>query len=154
MKKMKMITLIWSLGMTAFAGDTNFVASFKTMWQTHNASNILVFVEQNVATNRSPETLFARGGVALMLQEWSVGATNYWEQAIQTIATNETHSATGRTNIIKEIRWLQDIVSTIDDNPLPSWNTNVHAVVFAGVGYEAPFFYTLQDIATIESSEQ
>ena len=137
----------------AIAGDTNFVATFSTIWKTHNASNILTFVEQNVATNKLPEVFFARGGVALMLQEWSLGATNYWEQAVQMIATNETYSVTGRTNIIKEIRWLQDVVSVIGENPLPSWNTNVHAVIFTGIGYEAPFFYTLQDIATIPPVE-
>ena len=50
-----------SIGLTQ---TTNFADAFNAIWKTHDASNIFVFVEQAVATNKSPETLFARGIVA------------------------------------------------------------------------------------------
>ena len=139
------------LGITAFAGDTNFVASFKTMWQTHNASNILVFVEQNVATNKSPETLFARGIVSTALQFWNQGTTNYWEQSIQMIATNNAYSEISRTNIIKQIRFFQFAVSTMaEDTPQPSWNVNEQAVIFAELASEPFYFDVLKAISNME----
>jgi len=75
MKKIILTILCCTVSIFAIAGDTNFVAHFQTVWQTHNATNILLFTEQNVATNASPETLFARGVIAATLQLWFPGAT-------------------------------------------------------------------------------
>jgi len=141
------------ISLSAFAGDTNFVAAFKTTWNTHNASNILVFVEQNVATNRSPETLFARAIVAITLQDWCIGATNYWEQAIQMITTNNTYSVIGKTKSVNSIMALQAIFSEINTNP-PTWDTNNHAWVFSQPLDEPALFYMLKDISIIETVEQ
>ena len=46
---MKKMMILCCLSSVAIAGNTNFVASFNAIWQTHNASNILMFVEGNVA---------------------------------------------------------------------------------------------------------
>ena len=140
------------MNVCAFAGDTNFVADFKTVWQTHNASNILMFTEQNVATNATPETLFARGVIAIMLQSWQ-GATNHFEQSIQMISTNNVYSANGKTNIINEIRWIQSTVEDITDNALPAWDTTRHAAFFTELSSEPIFFDTLQNISTLETVE-
>ena len=149
-----MILIVCCIGFFAFAGDTNFVAAFQAMWQTHNATNILVFTEQNVATNKSPETLFARGCIAIDLQGWGAGATNYWEEAAQMIDTNGTYSAVGKTNIIKTIRWLQEGITDPSDPLLPSWNTNDHIGVFA-LSPDNPMFYkVLQAISTIPPAKE
>jgi hypothetical protein len=156
MNKIKITIAVCSLGLLAFAGDTNFVAQFKDVWQTHNASNILVFVEQNVATNKSPETLWARGSVAGSLQGWLIGTTNYWEEAIQMISTNNTYSVTGRTNTIKSLRWNQDVtaeISNMEFRPLPLWNTNAHAFIFM-YSDEPLDFDDLKAISTIPSAEE
>ena len=152
MKTVKVIVIICCARFGAFAGDTNFVASFKTIWQTHNASNILVFAEQSVATNASPETFFARGIVAIMLQEWGQGATNYFEQATQMVSTNNAYSEVGRTNTIKEIQFVQFIAVKMTDKPLPSWNPGDHATFFAELATEPIFFDTLKNISKIEPS--
>ena len=151
MKKVSRIVIVSCLSFTVCAGDTNFVAAFQTVWQTHNASNILVFAEQNVATNASPETFFARGIVAVMLQSWH-GATNHFEQSVQMIATNNAYAEIGRTNVIKDIRGFQNAVLNITDNPQPAWDTNRHAIFFAELSAEPIFFDTLKNISTIEPS--
>jgi len=140
------------MGLVSFAGDTNFVAQFNAIWQTRNASNVLMFVEQNVATNASPEVFFARSCIAMALQQWSIGASNYLEQAIQMVATNGAYSAKGKTNAINTIRDFQGLFSAmVDVNvPQPVWKTNNHAAIFAEVGDEAPFLIELKELATIE----
>ena len=148
MKKTKMIILACCIGLCGYAGDTNFVNAFNSIWKTHNASNILIFVEQNVTTNKSPETLFARGIIAVALQEWTLGASNYWEQAIQILTTNDTYSAMGKTNAIKEIRGFQMLYSGLSDSP-PRWETNTHSVIFMHSGNEVPFLDELKEISTI-----
>ncbi|MCL1921529.1 MAG: hypothetical protein FWG50_10735 [Kiritimatiellaeota bacterium] len=131
MKRIKVVMMLGCIGVTAFAGDTNFVAAFDTIWQTHNATNILLFVEGNVTTNVSPEVLYARGTVALTLQGWSAGATNYWEQSIQMLSTNNTYSEIGRTNVIRQMRALQGIFVEIASTNPPTWNTDIHAKFFS-----------------------
>ena len=153
MKTIKTVVAVCCIGFVAFTGDTNFVAAFNAVYLTHSASNILVFTEHNVSTNASPETLFARGSMAIMLQEWGTGATNYWEQAIQMITTNDMYSAIGKTNVIREIRLLQNIVAEMTCSPQPTWNTNNHTLIFAEMGAEAPFFDTLKNISVIERVE-
>ena len=153
MKMIKMVIVMCCVRVVTFAGDTNFVAQFNAIWQTHNASNILMFVEQNVATNKSPETLFARGSVSGMLQGWTIGTTNYWEQAINIISTNTVYSESEKGNVIKEIRGLQSLMTVMPADPQPSWNTARHAAFFAEVGDEAPFLDTLKKISTIESAK-
>lgn len=155
MKIMRVFAVVCCLNGVIFAGDTNFVVAFKVMWQTRNASNILEFVEQNVATNASPETLFARGGVASTLQFWSQGMSNYWEQAMQMIATNNAYSEIGRTNAIRQVSGLRDLTLAMTPyHAFPSWKTNAHAAIFAELGDEAPYFDVLQSISTIDSAEE
>jgi hypothetical protein len=150
MKRVNVIVAVGCLSVATFAGDTNFVAQFDVVWKTHNASNILMFVEQNVATNKSPETLFARGIVAIMLQEWGQGATNYFEQVTQMITTNNAYTEIGKTNIIKDIQFVQFIAVKMTDKPLPSWNTNDHATFFVELATEPIFFDTLKAISTMK----
>jgi len=141
------------VGFVAFAGDTNFVAQFNSVWKTHNASNVLVFVEQNVATNASPEVLFARGTIAATLQACSQDATNYWEQAIQMVVTNNTYSEKGKTNAVKQIQAFQNLFAGASTNH-PSWNTELHNFFFTKMGDEVPYFGILQRISIIERVEQ
>ena len=152
MRKIRVVVIAGCIGVTAFAGDTNFVAAFDTIWQTHNATNILVFVEQNVATNASPEVLFARGTIAIVLQDWIPGATNYWEQAIHMISTNSAYSEKGKTNAVNQLRAFQGSFAGLDTNP-PSWLTETHAHVFTRMGHDVPFLPILQKISTIPPAE-
>ena len=152
MKAIGAFFVVCCVSLSAFAGDTNFVEAFDTIWKTHNASNILEFAEQNVVTNKSPETFFARGVIAATLQAWSQGATNYWEQAIQMLATNSVYSEKGKTNAIKQIRAFQGAFAGVSTNP-PSWLLVVHDLYFTTTGDDAPFLGTVNDIATIEPAE-
>ena len=78
MNRILLVTLCWFLvASVSLGGDTNFVAVLNMQWQGRNASNILVFVENQVSTNRNVETLFARGIVAAAIQEWGRGATKF-----------------------------------------------------------------------------
>lgn len=139
-----------------FAGDTNFVAAFNNEWRTENASNILAFADAQLSTNRRAETLFARGLVAIYLQEWGRGATNYLGQAIEEVSTNLSYSAAGRSNIVQRIKDAQGSFAAISadaNEPVdsqPSWNTNTHAVIFNELGDEIPFLLTLEEIAEEE----
>ena len=134
-------------------GDTNFVAVLNMQWQGRNASNILVFVENQVSTNRNVETLFARGIVAAAIQEWGRGATNYLGQALHETSTNALYSALGKAHVIKlivEVKGLLEAIAEDTGEPLnsrPSWNTNNHDVIFSELGDEAPFFNVLREIS-------
>ena len=139
------------LGVTAFAGDTNFVAQYNAIWQTRNATNIYEFVVQTIATNKSPEVLFARGCVAIDLQDWSVGASNYWEQSMQIISTNTVYTEAGRTNVIKKIQWLQGLFAQFEDNAPPSWNTASQAVIFSLP--RTPSLHILEEIVNLPLAE-
>ena len=139
--------MVGCVGITAFAGDTNFVAQYDAVWQTRNATNIYEFVEQAIATNKSAEVFFARGCVAIDLQDWSIGASNYWEQAIQILSTNSAYSAIGRTNVIARIWWLQGLFAEIEDNAPPSWNATSQAVIF--LLPRTPSLDILEEIATL-----
>ena len=145
-----------SLVVLANAGDTNFVAAFDLQWRSENASNVLAYVESEVATNRNVETLFARGLVAAYLQEWGRGATNYFGQAIAEAQSNTSYSAAGRSNVVQLITEAQGHFEALADdsgeptNSVPRWDTNTHAVIFGELGDQAPFLTTLDQIATSE----
>lgn len=145
-----------SLVVLANAGDTNFVAAFDLQWRSENASNVLAYVESEVATNRNAETLFARGLVAAYLQEWGRGATNYFGQAIAEAQSNTSYSAAGRSNVVQLITEAQGHFEALADdsgeptNSVPRWDTNTHAVIFGELGDQAPFLTTLDQIATSE----
>lgn len=138
------------------AGDTNFVAAFDTQWRAHDASNILTYVETQIATNRNVEVLFARGIVAAYLQKWGRGATNYFGQAIATAQSNTCYSASGRSNLVNIISNVNGHFAALAEdvgepnNSIPSWDTNVHAVLFGELGDQAPFLSILNDISIIQ----
>jgi hypothetical protein len=157
MKTMLSVVLfVVSLAALANAGDTNFVAAFDLQWRSENASNVLAYVESQVATNRNVETLFARGLVAAYLQEWGRGATNYFGQAIAEAQSNTSYSAAGRSNVVQLITEAQGHFEALADdsgeptNSVPRWDTNTHAVIFGELGDQAPFLTTLDQIATSE----
>lgn len=138
------------------AGDTNFVVTFNTQWQSGNASSILIFVENQVSTNRNVETLFARGVVAAALQEWGRGATNYLGQAIQEAESGSLYSTQGEARVVQLITNTKGYFEGLADDSgepstsQPSWNTNNHVVIFNELGTEAPFYNVLQEISTTE----
>ena len=132
-------------GSIALAQTTNFIEAFNAIWNTHDASNILAFVEQNVATNKSPETLFARGIVAFTLQLWPQGASDCWEEAIQMIVPDNAHFASWQTNAISKVQEFRDVFKGEEGNA-PSWDANMHKIVFARCGDEAPL---LDDLKTM-----
>jgi len=142
--------------LVATGGDTNFVSAFNAQWSSKNASNILLYVDAQVATNREVETLFARGLVAVYLQKWGRGATNYFSQAISEAETNTNYSAVGRSNIVHMISEASGHFASLAEesgeptNSAPLWDTNVHAVIFGELGDEAPFLTTLDRIANTE----
>lgn len=148
------VTLATSL--PARGGDTNFVVAFDAQWGSHNASNVLVYVDAQIATNREVETLFARGLVAAYLQKWGRGATNYFGQAIAEAQTNTTYSASGRSNIVQMITEAKGHFEALAEdtgeptNSVPTWDTNVHAVIFGELGDQAPFLTTLDRIANTQ----
>lgn len=157
--KRKSLFLVVVILATSFAtrgGDTNFVAAFDAQWRSQNASNILIYVESQVATNREVETLFARGLVAAYLQKWGRGATNYFGQAITEAQSNTTYSASGRSNVVQMITEAKGHFEALADdsgeptNSVPTWDTNVHAVIFGELGDQAPFLTTLDRIANTQ----
>lgn len=157
MYRVLLVSICWFLvASTTYAGDTNFVAAFNTEWQSGNASNVLVFVETQVSTNRNVETLFARGVIAASLQEWGRGATNYLGQAIQEAEGTSSYSTQGEARVVQLITNAKGYFGGLADdtneplNSQPSWNTNNHAVIFSELGAEAPFLDVLQEISTTE----
>jgi hypothetical protein len=142
--------------LSTHAGDTNFVTAFDVQWRSQNASNILSYVEFQVVTNRDVETLFARGLTAAYLQKWGRGATNYFGQALSEAQSNATYSASGRSNVVQMIIEAKSHFETLADdsgeptNSTPTWDTNVHAVIFGELGDQAPFLATLDRIANTQ----
>jgi len=137
----------------AYAGDANFVASFDAQWRAQNASNVLAYVESQVATNRSVETLFARGLVAAFLQKWGRGATNYFGQAIAEARRNTTYSESGRSNVVQVITQIKGSFDALVgdgsevSNSVPTWDTKSHIEIFRESGDQVPFLDVLNGIA-------
>lgn len=157
MYRVLVVSICWFLvASVTHAGDTNFVAAFNVQWQSRNASNILVFVETQVGTNRNVETLCARGIVAAALQGWGRGATNYFGQAIQEAETGSLYSTQGKARVVRLISYAKGCFQGLADDTgessdsQPSWNVNNHAVVFKELGAEAPLLCVLQEISTTE----
>ena len=150
------IAVVFAILLSANGGDTNFVTAFDAQWSAKNASNVLVYVEAQVTTNREVETLFARGLVAGYLQKWGRGATNYFGQAITEAQSNTSYSASGRSNVIQMITTAKGHFEALADecgeatNSTPTWDTNVHAVIFGELGDQAPFLTTLDQIANTQ----
>ena len=124
----------------AFAGDTSFVSTFNSLWQSGNASNVLSYVDGYLATNRNAEALFARGVVAAGLQSWGRGATNYLFQAITNVNANMSYTSEQKYALSNDITRIQDIFSGLSqdtgepENSSPSWDTNVQAAIFMESG--------------------
>lgn len=143
----------WLIGTATYAGDTNFVSTFDSLWQSENASNVLSYVDSYLSTNRNAEALFARGIVAAGLQSWGRGATNYLFQAITNVTENMSYTSEQKVKLSNDIARIQDIFSGLvqdtgePENSTPSWDTNVHAVIFMESGGEAPFLHILNEIA-------
>lgn len=157
MYRVLLVSICWVLFASfTHAGDTLFVAALNVKWQSGNASNILVFVENQVGTNRNVETLYARGIVAAALQEWGRGATNYLGQAIQEAETGSLYSTQGKARVVKLIANAKGYFEGLADdtgepsNSQPSWNTTNHLVIFNELGAEVPFLDVLQEISTTE----
>lgn len=152
--KTTVVSVYLALTSLTLGGDTNFVSTFNSQWVAGNATNVLVYIEDQLATNRRPETLFARGLVAMYLQEWGRGATNYLGQAVSETSTNTSYSAEGRTNIIQLINQAQAdfkaVVAHANEptNSVALWNTNTHIVIFSELGDELPYLQILSNIAT------
>lgn len=147
------IIIFLGFALTIHAGDTNFVAVFSTEWQSQNASNILTFSESQISTNRNVETLFARGVVAAYLQKWGRGATNYFALAILNAQSNSMYSPVGRSNVVQIITEIKNNFDALTEdsgeptNSLPTWDTNIHSVVFGELGGKAPLLSTLEAIS-------
>lgn len=151
-KHKTLIMFACMLGSTAFAGDTNFVSTFNSLWQSGNASNVLSYVDGYLSTNRNAEALFARGIIAAGLQSWGRGATNYLYQAITNVNANMDYTSEQKSALSNDIASIQDIFSGLlqdasePQNSTPSWDTNVHATIFMESGGEAPFLHILNEL--------
>ena len=141
---------------TAFAGDTNFVATVNSMWQTRNASNIVAYVDSYLATNRNAEALFARGAIALCLESWGRGAGDYLTQAVGEINSNSYYTVEQKGLLSKKITAYSGLFVAIANdaneptNSVPTWNTNNQAIIFREIGDEFPYLFILEDIANTQ----
>ncbi len=153
MKISHIILLVVLFCGTAFAGDTNFVVTVNTIWQTRNASNVVAYVDGYLATNRNAEALFARGVLAAALETWGRGAAHYLEQAIAEAQTNTLYSVENRTHVVNEMDGIRNIFIAIANDakePLDStaqWDTGNQSDIFREVGDEFPFLWILEKIA-------
>ena len=145
MKISHIIFLIILLCGKVFAGDTNFVAEVNTIWQTRNASNIVAYVDGYLATNRNAEALFARGVIALCLENWARGAASYLDQAAGEVNTSTNYSQEQKnrlSQIIVSDKEIFEAIATDANEPISStgkWDTNIHTLFFREVGDEFPF---------------
>jgi hypothetical protein len=149
MKSFSYVLVSWLLLLSASKGNTNFVSALEVNWQGHNASNVLAFVEAELTTNQNAEVYFVRGIVATYLQEWGVGATNYFRLASESAETDSRYSAEYRAMVLQAIVQAGVGIEAImemagGDGGSPSWNTNTHAVIFNEFAQEIPFKATIE----------
>jgi hypothetical protein len=145
------MSCLLALSTAAHAQSSNFVAQINNVWKTHNASNVLVFVESQLTSNpANAQVLTARAIVAAGLQTWGRGASNYLAQAVQVVSNSTAYSTSKRQKLIGEIQSLANSYGALADdasepqNSQPQWNTNTHVFVFGEVGDEFPHISTLQ----------
>ncbi len=155
MNRLCLCLLVSGLSVTFLVrgGDTNFVAALNTHWCSRDASNVLAFVDSQLATNREVETLVARGVLAAYLQEWGRGATNYFGLAIAAAYSNSSYSALGRSNVVQSITRINRHISALLEstgeatNSVPKWDPNGQAEVFGELGDQVPYFEELDELA-------
>ena len=144
--------LVSLLRASAYMANTNFVGALDASWRDHNASNVIVFVEQELATNQTSEVYFARGIVAAYLQEWGVGATNYFRLARDRAETDARYTASYRAKVTNAIAQAGTGIEGVmevagQQGGSPYWNTNTHAVIFTEYPEEIPFQDTIKLLA-------
>lgn len=150
---LSLVASVLSGAFLARGGDTNFVGALNTLWCSRDASNVLVFVDSQLATNREVETLVARGVLAAYLQEWGRGATNYFALAIAAAYSNNSYSAAGRSNVVQSITRINRHISALLEssgeatNSVPKWDTNGQAEIFGELGDQVPYFEELDEMA-------
>ena len=136
---------------SVFSGDINFINALSSLWTTHNATNILEFVESNVATNTSSEVLFARGMVAGYLENWGRGATNYLQQSLNLVLSSGSYSDNQKSILTNEIATTRGFFEALADDasePADStaqWNTNHHTIIFNELGDELPLLHIFNE---------
>lgn len=149
MIRISCIFLLWLLLVSTSRANTNFVSELEAAWQGHDASNVLAFIEEELTTNQNAEVYFARGIVAAYLQEWGVGATNYFGLATDSAGTDARYSADYRVTVTNAISQAVAGIEAVMEmaggaGNSPSWNTNTHAVIFSEFSLEIPFKATIE----------
>lgn len=130
----------------------DFTSKLNNLWATHNATNILLFVENSVITNRNSATLFARGIIAGTLQNWGRGATNCLNQSIIEIERSTNYTEKAKSSLFKEISMYNSAFTALLEsmnehvNSQPTWDTNVHVRVFEETGTEFPFLWVIHKL--------
>jgi len=143
---------MWLLILSVSRANTNFVSALETNWQAHNASNVLSFVEAELTTNQNAEVFFARGIVATYLQEWGVGATNYFRMSIDSAEVDLRYTPEYRAVVLRAIAQAVAGIEAVmemtgGEGGTPLWNTNTHSVIFGEFPQEIPFKSTIELLA-------
>lgn len=150
MKTKSVLYIIWLV--IAVNCRADLTADLNNLWAEHNATNILLFVENCAVTNRNGATLFARGIVAGTLQNWGRGATNCLSQSIIEITGSTNYTEEVKSRLSKEILMyksaftalLESMNEQVDSQP--TWSTNIHSRVFQETGTEFPFVWVIQQL--------
>jgi hypothetical protein len=148
---MVVVVLILALSYWVMAQGGSFLQQLDEKWRTHDATQVLNYVEtQRSANPDNAQILAARAIVAVSLQEWGRGATNFLAQAIQKTAASTNYTSSQKQIIAKKLSGLTNVFAALANdageppNSSPKWNTNTHAVVFRELGDEFPHLSTLQ----------
>lgn len=148
MKQVYLIALFTVLcAFFAYAATNQFLIGLNTHWTSQNASNVLNYLDAELASrSNDPQVLFARAVAAVELQQWARGATNYVLRAI-----NAVNSATNYTqeekvpSLVALTNHLNFFVATIDVlnepmNSAPQTNKTIQAEMFLTHPDEYPYF--------------
>ena len=152
MRKTSGLCALWLLSIVAARANTNFVSALEAHWHGNNASNVLVYVENELTTNQNAEVYFARGIVAAYLQEWGVGATNYFRLASVSAEADSRYSADYRAKVMQAISQavvgIEAVMEMAEgEGGTPSWNANTHTVIFTEFSQKIPFDKTIRLLA-------
>jgi hypothetical protein len=131
--------------------DETFLTELNEVWNTHNATNVLHFLNEKLAaSSNDPQILFARANAALEMENWARGATNYVHQSINAVALSPDYNAENRAILLAELNLhLNFFEITVDflaePNPsYPQTNILVQTEMFQLESGEFPYIEFLQ----------
>lgn len=144
------IVLLCVSAIVTYATTNQFLSGLNTQWTTQSASNVLSYIESELASRPDdPQVLFARAVAAAELELWARGATNYVRQTIDAVSASTNYTPAEKAPILLDLtNHLNFFIASIDvfnesTNSAPQTNVTIQSEMFHSHPNQFPYFEVL-----------